>query len=101
MPISVVINGEIGRISLAGKFDYSVQDDFRRVISEALDNKTIKDIQVDLADVTFMDSSAIRLLLQLHMNASLLGKSVTMINCRTTIREIFAIGGFDNILTIR
>ena len=101
MPISVDINGEIGRISLAGKFDFAVQDDFRRVISEALDNNTIKDIQVDLAEVTFMDSSAIRLLLQLNMNASVIGKSVTLINCRDTIREIFAIGGFDSVLTIR
>lgn len=101
MPTSLEINGEIGRISLAGKFDYSVQDDFRRVISEALDNNAIKDLQVDLTEVTFMDSSAFRLLLQLHMNASLLGKSVTIVNCRDTIREIFAIGGFDKVLTIR
>lgn len=101
MPISVDINGEIGRIILAGKFDFAVQDEFRRVITETLDNKSIMEIQVDLADVTFMDSSAIRLLLQLNVNASLLGKSVIIVSCRDAIREIFAIGGFDSVLTIR
>lgn len=101
MPTTLEINGELGRMILAGKFDFSVHDDFRQIITKALDNKTIQSIQVDLADVTFMDSSAISLLLLLNEKATLQGKSVILINCHDPIREIFAIGGFDNILTIR
>ena len=95
------INGEVGCIILAGAFDFSAQDNFRQVIDEILNNKKIKDIMVDMAGVTFMDSSAIRLLLLLNKKAAATGKSLTLINCRGALREIFAIGGFDNVLTIR
>lgn len=100
MPTSLEINGKVGRIILTGVFDFSVQDNFRQTIKNALNDETIKEIKVDMEAVTFMDSSAISLLLHLHEKASAQGKSVTLINCHDPIREIFSIGGFDNILTI-
>ena len=100
MSTSLEITGEVGRIILIGKFDFSVQDNFRQIIDETLSNGTIKDITVDMADVVFMDSSAIGLLLLLNERSKAEGKSLTLMNCHDPIREIFAIGGFDSILTI-
>lgn len=101
MPTSLEISGEVGCIILTGKFDFSVQDSFRKVIDETLNNENIKDITVDMANVTFMDSSAIGLLLLLNEKSMADGKSLTLINCHDPIREIFAIGGFDSVLTIQ
>lgn len=101
MPTSLEITGEVGCIILFGKFDFSVQDNFRQIIDEVAGNKKIKSIKVDMANVTFMDSSAISLLLLLNERSAAEGRSVTLINCRGSIREIFAIGGFDRILTIQ
>ena len=101
MSTSLEINGEIGRIILTGAFDFSVQDNFRQIIDETLNNQKIKDITVDMAAVTFMDSSAIRLLLHLNKKAVAEGKTLTLINCHDPLREIFSIGGFDTVLTIR
>ena len=100
MPASLEVKGETGIIILTGKFDFSVQDNFRQAIDDTLNIKTIKEIQVDMADVTFMDSSAIGLLLLLNQKAAAGGKSLTLINCYGSIREILAIGGFDSVLTI-
>lgn len=101
MPTSLEITGTVGRIILTGAFDFSVQDGFRQIIGETLDNKKIKDIVVDMAGVTFIDSSAIRLLLLLNKNSAATGKSLALTNCREPLREIFSIGGFDTVLTIR
>ena len=101
MPTSLKITGEVGCIIPTGVFDFSMQDDFRRIIDETINNKETKGITVDMAEVTFIDSSAIRLLLLLDKKASAIGKSLTVINCHSGIREIFSIGGFDTILTIR
>jgi len=101
MPILLEITGEVGRIILTGIFDFSVQDNFRQVIDETLGKGKLKYITVDMAGVTFMDSSAIRLLLLLNKKAVSSGKSLTLINCHEPLREIFAIGGFDSVLTIR
>ncbi len=101
MPTSLEITGEIGSIILTGTFDFSMQDNFRKIIDITLNNEKIKDITVDMADAAFIDSSAIRLLLLLNKKAVAGGKSLTLINCHGPIREIFAIGGFDSVLTIR
>lgn len=101
MSASLVITGEVGCITLTGAFDFSTQDAFRQTIDKTLNNKKIKDITVDMADVTFMDSSAIRLLLLLNKKAAAGGKSLTLINCHGALREIFSIGGFDSVLTMR
>lgn len=101
MPILLEVSGEVGRIILTGIFDYSVQDDFRQVIDAILDKKNLKHITVDMGGVTFMDSSAIRLLLLLNKQAAASRKSLTLINCREPLREIFSIGGFDTVLKIR
>jgi anti-anti-sigma factor len=89
MPILLEITGEVGCIVLTGIFDYSVQDSFSQVIDETLDNKNLKHITVDMAGVTFLDSSAIRLLLLLNKKAMAGRKSLTLINCRGPLREIF------------
>lgn len=101
MPISLEVNGKEGRIILVGVFDFSVHNDVRKIINETLSKEEIKNIIVDMAGVSFMDSSAIGLLLLLNEKAQADGKSVTVINCRDTIREIFSIGGFDKILSIQ
>ena len=101
MSTSLEITGEIGRIVLTGSFDFLVQDDLRQIIDKTLNSKKVKNISVDMAGVTFMDSSAIRLLLLLNKNAVAGGKSLVLVNCRNPLREIFAIGGFDTVLTIR
>lgn len=101
MPTSLEVNGNEGRIILAGVFDFSVQNDVREIINETLSQEEIKNITVDMAGVSFMDSSAIGLLLLLNEKAQADGRSVTVINCRDSVREIFSIGGFDSILTIQ
>ena len=74
MSTSLEITGEVGCIILTGAFDFSVQDNFRQIIDETLNTERIKEIKVDMADVTFMDSSAIRLLLHLNKKAVAGGK---------------------------
>ena len=101
MPTSVELSGELACIVLTGIFDYSVQDDFQQTINNVLNNNVVKEIQVDMMDLVFIDSSGIRLLLLLNQKAVADGKSVTLINCHDPVREVFFIGGFDAVFTIR
>ena len=101
MSIVVVFDETIARIILSGELDYSTQEEIRRENNKALAAAHIKEIQVNLADVTFLDSSVIRALLILQKSASEDGKSLTLLNCSQSIREIFEIGGFDKMFTIR
>jgi len=99
MPVSISTSGEVARINLSGEFDFSTQDDLSRVFDKAL-NTTAHEIQIDMADTTFIDSSVIRMFLKIHELAKKNKKSLTLVNCNERIYEIFTIGGFDQVFDI-
>jgi anti-sigma B factor antagonist len=101
MPARVEIKNGTARIILSGDLDYSTQNDIHSAIDEGLQAEGILQIEVDLAEVSFMDSSVIRALLALQKEASRSGKSLAIVNSNDTLREIFIIGGFDKIFKLR
>lgn len=100
MPANVEITGEIARIHLTGNFDFSKQTELSAAIDRALSLDTIKEIQVDMTHTSFIDSSVIRALLRLQEMATKNNKKMSIWNCNEHIREIFVIGGFDQMLVI-
>lgn len=101
MSITVNVRGPIANIILSGGIDYSTQDEFREANNRAVSAKHVREIHIDFADVAFIDSSGIRALLILQKQADEKGISLVVFNCSKTIREIFEIGGFDGMFTIR
>ena len=101
MPAIVEVTGEIARIVLHGDVDFSIQENLSNAIDQALDVELAKEIRVDMTNATFIDSSVIRALLKLQERATAQGKSLSIWNCNDHIREIFVIGGFDQIFVIR
>lgn len=101
MPAKVESAGEIVRIILSGNFDFSTQTILAEAIDQALHIDPAKEIQVDMTDAIFIDSSVIRSLLRLQDTARANGKSMSIWNCSELIRDIFVIGGFDQIFVLR
>ena len=100
MPAKVEITGEIARIILSGDLDFSTQENLGDAIDQALSIELTKEIHVDMTDATFIDSSVIRALLKLREIAIARDKSLSIWNCNEQIREIFMIGGFDQMFVI-
>ena len=100
MPAKVEIKGEVARIILSGDIDFSTQVNLGEAIDQALSVETAKEIQVDMADASFIDSSVIRSLLKLQERAVAKNKSLSIWNCNPHIREIFVIGGFDQMFVL-
>lgn len=100
MPATVEFTGDIARLALSGDFDFSSQEDLSNAINEILNANAIREIHVDLIDATFIDSSVIRALLKLREAALAGGKSLSLWNCNEYIREIFTIGGFDQLFVM-
>ena len=100
MPAKIEITGEIARIILSGDLDFSTQGNLGDAIDQALSIEFMKEIHVDMTDATFIDSSVIRALLKLRETAIAHDKSLSIWNCNEQIREIFVIGGFDQMFVI-
>ena len=101
MTVAVEIQGNTANIVLSGNIDYSMQEEIRNANQAALSNKQVREICVDFATVTFLDSSVIRALLTLQKEADAAGKSLVIMNCNDTTREVFEIGGFDRMFKFR
>jgi anti-sigma B factor antagonist len=101
MTITVEFSGTVASIVLSGGIDYATQEEFKNANKQALSSEGTKEIRVDFAGATFLDSSAIRALIILNKEANAVGKSLTLMNCNDNLREIFEIGGFDKIFTFR
>lgn len=100
MPARVERTGTVARIILSGDFDFSTQGNLAEAIDQAIAMSGAKEIRVDMTEATFIDSSVIRALLKLQELAKAGKKSLSIWNCNDHIREIFAIGGFDQMFVM-
>jgi anti-anti-sigma factor len=101
MTVTTEFQGNAAIINLSGNVDYSSQEDIRKANRQALSNPQVREIQVNCAELTFLDSSVIRALLILKKEADEAGKSLILLNCNDNTREVFEIGGFDRMFTFR
>jgi len=101
MSIEFEVSGNIIYVRLNGAFDFSSQDQLRAATAQVLAEKSAQQVQVDLAKTSFMDSSTIRALLTMRQSAMAAGKSLSLWNCTEKMREIFSVGGFDQIFEMR
>ncbi|WP_417689811.1 STAS domain-containing protein [Pseudidiomarina sp.] len=85
-------------ISIHGKFDFGVVNDFRRAYS-SLGDETPR-VYIDLRETEYLDSSALGMLLNMRKAINENVESIHIINCRTEVRNILDISRFDKLFII-
>jgi anti-anti-sigma factor len=101
MTVTIQIEGGEGRIVLTGQFDFSAHREFRQACDDLLAEPAVRDLLVDFQQVDYLDSSALGMLLLLKEKAAANGKSLALVNCRDTVRQVLEIACFGKIFTIR
>lgn len=101
MTPTVQIDGSIGKIILAGQFDFNSHRDFRQACETVIANAAVKEIQIDFDKVSYLDSSALGMLLLLKEKIASANKSLALVNCRDAVKQILEIACFGKIFTIR
>ena len=86
-------------IAISGQLDTLSAVEFESVIRNALESPSDK-IVIDGADITYISSAGLRLLLTLQKGMLGKGGTLTLKNIREGIMEIFIITGFSAILNI-
>lgn len=87
-------------IRLQGRFDFNAHREFREAIDTSLADATNREVMVDLADVDYLDSSALGMLLMLRDKAKALGRAVTLANCRGAVKQVLDIANFGKLFAI-
>lgn len=96
MKTDVVVTNERTTLRLTGRFDFQSHKDFRAAIDKALTDQA-RELQVDLGAVDYLDSSALGMLLMAQDKAKKAGKTVSLCNCRGSVKQVLEIANFNKL----
>ncbi len=89
--------GSTIKINITDRFDFNIHKDLRNAYKDKpLDLQYI----IDLRGASYMDSSALGMLLQLREHAGGSKTAVTISNADPNIKEILRIANFDKLMTV-
>ncbi len=91
--------GEELTISIEGRFDFSAHQEFRDSY-ERIDREPCKYV-VDLNRTTYLDSSALGMLLLLRDHAGGDAAEVKIVNCNRDVKKILTISNFEQLFSIQ
>jgi len=85
-------------IAIKGRFDFASHQDFRSAYEKQ--NYTPKVFIVDLKETTYLDSSALGMLLLLRDHAGGDNADVRLSNVSPDVKKILAISNFEKLFTV-
>ena len=85
-------------IAIKGRFDFAKHQDFRAAYEK--NDPIPESIVVDLKEATYIDSSALGMLLLLRDHAGGDESQVSVVNSNSDVRKILAISNFDKLFDI-
>jgi len=83
-----------------GRFDFFAHREFKDAYSQLLQQKNLARLVLNMADVSYLDSSALGMLLLLNERAAAENKIVELSRANTTTKQIFDIANFGKLFTI-
>ena len=90
--------GTVLTLSIKGRFDFAKHQDFRGAYEKPMTKPEL--FVVDLKETTYVDSSALGMLLLLREYAGGDESDVRVVNCNSDVRKILAISNFDKLFDI-
>ena len=87
-------------IVMNGKFDFSKHRGFRDACESALASGDVGTVHVDLREVSYLDSSALGMLLLLRDKAKAVGKDVSIATQPGMVRDILRVAHFQDLFAL-
>jgi anti-anti-sigma factor len=97
MPAQMRRNGDTAVVGLEGRLSLGEPvEEFRQLWNEALASG-VKNLVVNLSDVTMMDSSGIGTMIRCHSAVMQQGGKLRLVGPNSTVRQAFKITRLDNV----
>lgn len=100
MQVSSNIQQDKAVLTLNGRFDFNSHRDFRSGYDELLQNNAVKQLEVNLNGVDYLDSSALGMLLLLKERAAAANITLELTNCRGMVKQVLDVANFGKIFNI-
>ena len=100
MQVRTTIEDGVATLGLQGRFDFNSHRDFREATEVVLADSTVKLLHVDLAEVEYLDSSALGMLLMLRDKVKASNRRVSLVNCRGPVKQVLEIANFAKLFEV-
>ena len=101
MQTQVQKSGDRATIRLNGRFDFNAHRHFREAYESHLSAKEVKEFEIDLSQVDYVDSSALGMLLLLREKADASGKQIVLTGLQGTVKQVLDVANFGKLFTIK
>jgi len=98
MSINTSVSGDELTVVVEGRFDFSAHQEFRDAYEEA--GSAVRKYVIDMAKATYLDSSALGMLLLLRDHAGGDSANVRIVRCNQDVKKILTISNFEQLFTI-
>ncbi|MFT4675921.1 MAG: anti-anti-sigma factor [Reinekea sp.] len=98
MAVTASTNGNTIKLKVSGRFDFSSHQEFRQIYESVSAEVTI--YTVDMADATYLDSSALGMLLLMRDHAGGDNANIEIVNCNEDVKKILTISNFGQLFKI-
>jgi anti-anti-sigma factor len=85
-------------IKIQGRFDFSAHQEFRDAYEKSKEDPS--EYVVDMKETTYLDSSALGMLLLLRDHAGGDNSSIRIVNCNPDVKKILTISNFEQLFSI-
>lgn len=99
MSVTAATQGNVITISISGRFDFSSHQEFRQIYENV--SSDVSQYVVDMKDATYLDSSALGMLLLMRDYAGGDNAQIDIINCNDDVKKILTISNFGQLFNIR
>ncbi|MTI79374.1 MAG: anti-sigma F factor antagonist [Firmicutes bacterium] len=85
-------------VRLAGELDLGSADTLRTEMDDALDSSQLRHIILNLADVTYIDSTGLGVMLGRYKKVSKYGGKMALVNPQPQVKKILELSGLTSII---
>lgn len=100
MQVSITKSEGVAEVRLSGRFDFNAHRDFRAGYEPLFAEADVRSVNIDLAGVDYLDSSALGMLLMLRERANSAKLGLVLANPRGMVRQALDIAHFEKLFVI-
>lgn len=100
MALDVVVQGDVARILMKGRFDFHVHRDFKEAYTKLFDIASVRQIEIEMSKLDYLDSSALGMLMLLNERAKSVNKMVVLVNPSGVVSQVLEVANFNRLFNI-
>jgi anti-sigma B factor antagonist len=93
------LNGETALVGLSGEFDLAAEPEFAGQVAR-IEGDRFRKVVLDLSEVTFIDSTGLRLILGLWERSRERGAELVLVRGPDAVHRVFEVTGLENVVPI-